>query len=118
MDAKLRQLGARIQRGEENRLFQRNNLAEQLIDDAAAFDENYAEERPGFTGDVLDNQAAVLHAHLVKTVQFFVQRFGENSPALQGVDGFPKLLARGRRLAADEFARLRLNGYFHLRPKR
>jgi hypothetical protein len=41
-------------------LFQPNNLAEHFIDHAAAFDEDQAEERPGFTSNVLDDQAAVL----------------------------------------------------------
>jgi hypothetical protein len=99
-------------------LFQPNNLAEKFVNDAAALDEDHAEERPGFTSDVLDDQAAVLHAQFVESFQFFVQRFGEDFPALNGVDDFAKLLARGWRLAADEGARLGFNGYSHLRPKR
>jgi hypothetical protein len=39
-------------------------------------------------GNVLDDQAAVFHAHLVESFQFVVQRFGEIFPALNGVDEF------------------------------
>ncbi len=79
-------------------LFQPNNLAEHFIDDAAALDEDYAKERPGFAGDMLDNQAAVFHPNLIETFQFFVQRFGENFTSLKWRGGL--LEAAGAWLAA------------------
>ena len=88
-------------------LFQPDDLAEHFVNDAAAFDEDHAEERPGFAGDVLDNQAAVFHAHFVEAFQFFIQRFGENFPALNGVDG---IYIKRRQIFRDKW--IKHGGYY------
>ena len=95
-------------------LFQRDNLAEHFVDDAAAFGKDDFEERGFVAGFVLKNQAAVFHAQLVKYFQFVVQRVREGIAAFDGVNGRAEAFARIRRLAADEGQRLRLDDDFNL----
>jgi len=65
----------------------------------------------------LNDQAMALHLELVEAFEFIVQRF-KNLALLQIPQRFAVTFAHFRWLSMNEFARLRLNGYFHLHPAR